>query len=130
MNTAAQAYANVAQRTASPRELESQLLLRAASRLQLIEDGKIEDAQEIHEALRFNRRLWTLLITSITSKDNPLPQELKVNLASLASFIFNQTVSVEANFEAAKLRPLISINCNIAAGLRSNGTPQTAAEAT
>lgn len=123
MNNAAQAYANVAQQTASPRELESQLLLRAASRLQSIEDGRTVDSQEIFEALRFNRRLWTLLITSITSKDNPLPLELKQNLASLASFIFNQTVSAEAKFDVQKLRPLISINYNIAAGLRGTGAP-------
>ena len=38
MQSAAKAYGTVAQQTASPRELEAQLLLRAASRLQNVHD--------------------------------------------------------------------------------------------
>jgi flagellar protein FlaF len=124
MNNAAQAYARVAKTTASPREMESQLLLRAASKLQLVEKGTVVDKKEITDALRFNRRLWTLLITSITSHDNPLPIDLKQNLANIASFIFSQTLSAEAKFDVSKLTPLISINYNIAAGLRGTGNPQ------
>ena len=39
MRSAAQAYQTVAKQTASPRELEADLLLKAASRLQAIQDG-------------------------------------------------------------------------------------------
>ena len=38
MQSAAKAYGAVAQQTASPRDLEAQLLLRAASRLQNVHD--------------------------------------------------------------------------------------------
>jgi flagellar biosynthesis activator protein FlaF len=118
MHSATQAYAKAAQTTAGPRELEAQLLLRAASKLQLIEDGNVADSDGILDALRYNRRLWSLLFTSVTSVDNPLPQEIKQNLANLAGFILKQTMSAETSYEPRKLRPLIDINRNIAAGLR------------
>ena len=50
MQNAAQAYGAVAKQIANPRELEADLLLKAASRLQAIYDGW--DAQ----ALRARRR--------------------------------------------------------------------------
>ena len=39
MQSAAQAYGNVARQTYSPRELEANLLLRAASRLQAVQES-------------------------------------------------------------------------------------------
>ena len=38
MRSAAQAYQSIAKQTASPRDLEADLLLKAASRLQAIQD--------------------------------------------------------------------------------------------
>jgi flagellar biosynthesis activator protein FlaF len=120
MHSATQAYAKAAQTTAGPRELEAQLLLRAASKLQSVQDGSVSDANGIDDALRYNRRLWSLLFTSISSVDNPMPHEIKQNLVNLAGFILKQTLSAEIEFEQGKIRPLIEINRNIAAGLRAN----------
>lgn len=125
MQGATQAYAKTAQATANPRELEAQLLLKAASQLQAIQEGSVSEQTKIMDVLRFNRRLWSILITSVTNPDNPLPGEIKQNVAALAAFILKQTLSAEMDFDIKKLTSLISINREIAAGLRgkSGQTP-------
>lgn len=113
---AAQLYQRTGQRAASPRELEASLLIRSAAQIQSVKDNWDEGSLEA--ALTFNRRLWTLLVTSATGNDNPLPQALKNNLANIAIFVFKHTMSILAEPEPAKLDSLIAINSNIAAGLR------------
>ncbi|PLX45148.1 MAG: hypothetical protein C0605_01325 [Hyphomicrobiales bacterium] len=117
MHNAAQAYHQTAKITSEPRELESSLLLRAASQLQDIKDNWDERQDQIDQVLMFNRKLWTIIVTSATDETNPLPQEIKNNIGSLAAFIFGQTLRVQARPEPEKLNSLISINRNIAAGL-------------
>lgn len=117
MHNAAQAYHQTAKITSDPRELESSLLLRAASQMQDIKDNWDERQDQIDQVLMFNRKLWTILVTSATEDVNPLPQEIKNNIGSLAAFIFGQTVRVQARPSPEKLNSLISINRNIAAGL-------------
>ena len=51
MQSAAQAYGNVARQIASPRELEADLLLKAASRLQAVHDGWDASTGQLDEAL-------------------------------------------------------------------------------
>jgi hypothetical protein len=70
MQSAAQAYGKIAKQVASPRELEASLLLKAASRLQAIQDGWDKTRPELDEALRYNRKLWTIFTTSITAPDH------------------------------------------------------------
>ncbi len=64
MHHAAKAYGAVAQQTASPRDLEAQLLLRAASRLQTIHDDWEGQRGALDHALLFNRKLWTVFLTT------------------------------------------------------------------
>jgi flagellar protein FlaF len=94
--------------------------MKAAARLQLIKDEWEESSfAEKDEALAYNRKLWTVLVTSATSAESELPQDIKNNLASLAVFIFKQTMNVLANPEPEKLNVMISINRSIAEGLRA-----------
>mgnify|MGYP000061847530 CR=1 FL=1 len=117
---AAQAYQKTSQVAVSPRELEATLLMKAAARLQLIKDDWEETSfAERDEALTYNRKLWTILVTSATSSESQLPQEVKNNLASLGVFIFKHTMAVMADPLPEKLTTLISINRNIAEGLRA-----------
>lgn len=116
MQTAAQAYGRIQQATVNPRDLEANLLMKAASKLQSAHDDWAN--ADIDGALTYNRRLWTLLVTAVTAEDNPLPQQIKENIANLGIFIFNRTLSIETAPEPAKLPTLISINREIAAGLR------------
>ena len=118
MQTGAQAYSN-AQRTAvSPRDREAMLLIKAASQLQTVQDNWDEHRQTLREALTYNRKLWSILVTSIGREENTLPIEIKNNIGSLGVFIFRQTLDLEAKPAPEKLKALISINRELAAGLR------------
>src|SRR6266436_2858390 len=95
----ADTYANSAQKTGSPRELEAQLLMRAAAKLQAIKNGTATDLVERLNALRYNRRLWLVFADLVTKADNPLPREIKQNVANLAVFVAKHTMSIETASE-------------------------------
>jgi len=110
--------ARTAQATVSPRELEASLLIKAATRLQAVADDWNGRARDLDEALTYNRKLWTLLVSAIIAEDNPLPVGIKQNILGLANFIFNHTFRVAADPQPQALAVLVSINRDIAAGLR------------
>jgi flagellar biosynthesis activator protein FlaF len=118
MQQAATAYTKVAQATQSPRELEAAILMKAATRLQAIRDDWEGRRRELFEALTYNRKLWTILVSSTTEADNPLPMGIKQNVANLGIFIFNHTLAVMSQPAPERLAILIDINREIAAGLR------------
>ena len=121
---ATQAYTQTAKITVSPRDLEADLLLKAAALLQTVKDGWPQTRGDLSGALTYNRRLWTVFATSVTGEGNPLPDTVKQNIANLGLFVFNQTMLVQREPEPAKLTSLISINREIAAGLRSQAPQQ------
>jgi flagellar protein FlaF len=116
-NAAHQAYGNVAKQIASPRTLEADLLLKAASRLQSVHDGWADKRTLLDAALLFNRKLWTIFLTSATNKENPLPVELRQNIANLGLFVLKQTMATITDPRPDKLKSLITINRELAAGL-------------
>lgn len=118
MYNATSAYAKTAQKTASPRELEAQLLLKAAAKIQMIIDGTTTDPDPIQDALRYNRRLWTILLTSLTEPNHPMPVEIRQNLANLALFQVSHTRAVELEPDVSAMGVLVNINRRIAEGLR------------
>ena len=109
----------MAKATQSPRELEASILLKAATRLQLIRDDWTGRRAELDDALTYNRKLWTILVTSVTDADNPLPLAIKNNIANLAIFVFERTITVMTEPGPEKLGALVTINREIAAGLRA-----------
>jgi flagellar protein FlaF len=117
MQNAALAYGTVAKQIANPRELEADLLLKAAARLQAIRDGWDRAKPELDEALLYNRKLWSIFLTSVTSSEHPLPVAIRQNIANLGLFVMNQTVSMMTNPRREQLESLISINRELAAGL-------------
>jgi flagellar protein FlaF len=119
-NQGAQVYQRTQQTTANPRELEASLLIKAAARLQSVRDDAGFSRTELDEAVTFNRKLWTILATSATRSDNPLPSEIKNNVANLAVFIFSHSMKVLSEPTPERISTLISINANIAAGLRGS----------
>jgi flagellar protein FlaF len=119
MHNPANAYAKVAQATHSPRELEAAILIKAASRLQVIRDDFDERRADLDDALTYNRKLWTVLVSSATEPDNPLPLPIKQNIASLGIYVFKRTFEVMFEPAPEKLAVLVNINREIAAGLRS-----------
>ena len=116
MQHAAQAYGKVATQTSNPREMEASLLLKAAARLQALNDSW-GNREQIDEALLYNRKLWAIFLTSVTREDNPLPELVRQNVANLGVFVMKQTLSLMAEPRREKLMPLININRELAAGL-------------
>ena len=104
MHHAAQAYGKVAKQTSSPRDLEADLLLKAAARLQAISDNWDTKAREVDGALLYNRRLWSIFVTSVTEQDNPLPAQVRQNVANLGIFVMNHTLSLMAEPQAREAR--------------------------
>lgn len=122
MANPAQTYAKNAQETGNPRELEAQLLMRAASKLQAVKDGEVTGNMNIISAVRYNRRLWIVFADALSKAENKLPPEIKRNVTSLAMFVLNRSRTIETAAEPnpERLGVLININREIAAGLRTN----------
>lgn len=118
MQSPAQAYRSVAKQTASPRELEADLLLKAAARLQSIKDNWDRDAALLDEALLYNRKLWTIFMSSVTEDTSPLPVPIRQNIANLGIFVMKRTLDVQATPAPEQLGALIRINRELALGLR------------
>jgi flagellar protein FlaF len=119
MQGATNVYQSVAREIASPRELEAHLLLKAAARLQAVSDAWERDKSDLDDALTYNRRLWTIFLDAVTSADNPLPVEIRENVANLGVFIMKHTLAVMANPRREALASLVNINRQLAAGLRT-----------
>lgn len=117
MRNAAQTYGNVAKQISSPRQLEADLLLQAASRLQSVHDAWADKKQQLDEALRYNRKLWTIFLASATDNANPLPAEIRQNVANLGIFVMSQTLATISDPRPEQLTSLININRELAAGL-------------
>ena len=117
MSSAAQAYARTAQTTASPRDIEAQALLKAANKLQDVMTNLGRTDDEFAEALLFNRKLWAILLSAVTSEENPQSIEIRQNIANIGTFVMTQTMELQLNPQREKLKSLIDINCNLAAGL-------------
>ena len=117
MSHAAQAYARTSQTTAAPREIEAQALLKAAKQLQDVQTNWKGPDEDLKKALLFNRRLWSIFMSAAESNENPQPLEVRQNIANIGVFVMKQTVEMQIAPDPAKLKSLIDINCNIAAGL-------------
>lgn len=109
----------MAQATHSPRELEAAILMKAAARLQAIRDDWAGKRPDLDDALTYNRKLWTVLVSSATEAANPLPAAIKQNVANLGIFVFNHTIALIGEPRPERLGVLITINRELAAGLRS-----------
>jgi len=116
--SAAAAYGRTTQATVQPRDLEAHLLMKSAAQLQTIFDNWDDLQETLNDALLYNRRLWAVFLDAVTAEDSPLPKPVAQNVANLGFFVFNHTLKIQMKPEAAKLRSLISINKEIAAGLR------------
>ena len=118
MQQVTEAYNQTAKTTANPRNLEASLLTKSALQLKEVRDNWDERQKELDEYLTYNQKLWTVFASSVADDENPLPQAIKNNIASLGVFILQHTVNVQAKPAPEKLNTLITINQEIAAGLR------------
>jgi flagellar protein FlaF len=119
MHYASKAYAKTAKETQPPRELEADLLLKAAAKLQTVHDSWNDKAAAgLTEALAYNRKLWTVFIDAVSQDDNKLPAPVRQNIVNLGMFVMGETFSLMTKPKPNHLTSLIKINRGIAAGLR------------
>jgi flagellar protein FlaF len=119
MRHAAQAYAKIATETASPRDLEASLLLKAAAKLQSVHDAwDDKKPSTLEDAIQFNKRLWSVLLDSVTQEENRLPRPVRDNLTRLGVYIMAETFSLMTQPKPDHLKRIIKVNRSLAAGLR------------
>jgi flagellar biosynthesis activator protein FlaF len=118
MHYASRAYAQVAKETASPRQLEANLLLKAAAKLQAVHESWREKPVGLNEAITYNRKLWTVFIDAVLKDDNQLPLPVRQNIVNLGMFVMGETFSLMTKPKPDHLLSLIKINRELAAGLR------------
>ncbi|MDB5622298.1 MAG: hypothetical protein JWR39_861 [Devosia sp.] len=114
------AYQQTTKTVETAREREAALLIKAAANLQRARDNWNESSSDLNAALTFNRKIWTVFVTSVTREDNPLPAQIRQNIANIGIFIMKQTRDAAARPAPQKLDSLIQINRQLAAGLRGN----------
>lgn len=117
------AYRNVEKATLSQRDIEANVLTKAAMQLQSIREGWTQDDLDarLSDALDYNQRVWSFFQAELSMEDNPLPEQIKHNLLALSLFVDRRTFETLAYPSPEKLDALININLNIAAGLRGEG---------
>jgi len=93
--------------------------LKAAAKLQAVQDSWKERPAGLDDALLYNRRLWTVFLDAVVRDDNPLPNKLRENLKTLGAFVMCETFSLMTKPARKHLASLIKINRRIAAGLRA-----------
>lgn len=111
-------------REMSGREIEAAALERCAVLLKECQhhwNAPNRDAM-LDEALRINQMVWSILQSELVRDDNPLPLEIRQNILTLSVFIDNRIIQVMAHPEPEKLKIIIDINLNLAAGLRGSAT--------
>lgn len=116
-NAATQAYARVANTSATPRELEAQALLMAANKLQeVVSNASVPPERRMH-ALMFNRKLWSVFLGDALSEGNLQPLEVRQKIVDISMFVLTQTLVLQNHPQIDEFKSLIEINRNIAAGL-------------
>ena len=66
----------------------------------------------------FNRKLWTVFLSSLSKDDDRLPAGIRKNLLRLGVYIMGETFSLMTAPKPDHLELIIKINRGLAAGLR------------
>lgn len=117
-NHAAAAYQQTTKAVETPRDREAALLIRAASEMQAVADNWPLENDKLARVLTYNRKLWTIFISSASKEENPLPRQIRENIVNLGIFVLKQTHETMLQPGPQKLGSMININRQLAAGLR------------
>ena len=116
----AMAYMQTAKAVETPRDREAALLTREANRLEALRNDWDYDFDRLAACLQGNTRVWSVLVASVMDDDNPLPLDVKQNVANLGIFVMNCSREALIEMKPEKLDPIIGINRQLAAGLRGS----------
>lgn len=115
-----QAYQEIGKSGMSGRDVEAYALTKAAMALRECQQKweSPERDQLLDNALTLNGRIWSIFQAELTRADNPMPLQIKQNILKLGAFIDQRSIEVTASPKPEALNIIISINENLAAGLR------------
>ena len=115
-----QAYKTIEQQTIPGRETEARVLTKAAVMLKSCQENWEEPdrRQKLHDALRYNQRVWSIIQAELLDENNALPKKIKENILSLSAFIDKRIFDIMAFPKSGKIKIIVDINLNLAAGLR------------
>ena len=119
-NDALNAYKSVEKATVSGKETEARVLTQAATMLRQCQKKWNDNSRAalLNQALKYNQRIWMIFQTELGKQDNPLPENIKLDLLRLSGFIDKRIFELMASPAPEGLNILIRINENVAAGLR------------
>ena len=121
------AYEKVKKVTMPGRDLEAEVLSKAAGKLRMCQENwdAADREQALEEALNYNQRIWSVFQGELSREDNPLPKELRRDILRLSAFIDRRIFDIMASPSPEGLSAVIRINENLAAGLRGSATEET-----
>lgn len=114
-------YARVHAPTRQPRDLEYDLLARAAQRLQATQRDRARNPAAFIAAVDENERLWVALASDVAIPDNGLPAELRARLFYLYEFVNHHSNGLRAGKGSVEV--LVDINTAVMRGLRGQVPP-------
>jgi flagellar biosynthesis activator protein FlaF len=115
-------YRNVQKATLSGRDLEAEVLSKAAYKLKYCQNNWDSPNRDelLDEALKYNQKIWTVFQAELAKPENPLPEKIKQDLLSLSVFVDKRIFEIMSFPAPEKLNAIININLNIAAGLKGS----------
>jgi flagellar biosynthesis activator protein FlaF len=116
-----EAYRDVQKVSLSGRDLEAEILSKAAYKLKYCQNNWESPNRDelLDEALKYNQKIWTVFQAELAKAENPLPAQIKKDLLSLSVFIDKRIFEAMSFPAPEKLNAIININLNIAAGLKN-----------
>jgi flagellar biosynthesis activator protein FlaF len=109
------AYGEVAQRTASDKEIEFALFQQITDALESVVDPAQRTPTAWADAVSRNQQLWTIIAVDLMSEGNGLPDDLKRSLLFLSEFVRRASLKILAGEES--IPDLIEVNKTVMAGL-------------
>lgn len=114
------AYASPSAATKSDRSLEYDVVARATSNLKAA-SSQTSAFSALAQAVDENRRMWSLIASSVGDSENRFPPELKAQLFYLYEFTLLHSRKILRG--EADIHPLVDINMSILRGLKSSTAP-------
>lgn len=121
-------YEKTQMQTVSGLDIEVNVMEKAAVMLNRCKENWVDDSfnRALDDALRYNQKIWDVFQNDWRSKDCPLKREMRENLLSLGVYVRKTTLDIMAYPKKEKLNTLITINENLASGLKAQKASRNA----
>ena len=108
------AYENARKTTESPQQTEYRLFVEVTKALMDVKDCLKTDPK-LHDALHWNRRMWSTFATDCAVEGNKLPKMLRAQIISLSIWVGKHSSKIIRENE--DIQALIDVNKSVMEGL-------------